>query len=42
MKVVLIRGKGGVFDIRVDGRTVYSKHQTDRFPTDDEIVALVS
>lgn len=42
MKVALVRGKGGVFDIRVDGKTVYSKHKTDRFPTDEEISKVVS
>jgi len=30
-----------VFDIRVDGRLVYSKHATGRFPTDAEVDALL-
>ena len=35
----LIKGKGGVFDVVVDGNLIYSKHQTARFPTDDEILS---
>ena len=33
-------GKSGQFDITVDGKLAYSKHQTGRFPTDDEVDAL--
>jgi selT/selW/selH-like putative selenoprotein len=35
----LIPGGGGIFDVAVDGRQIYSKHDTGRFPTDDEIVS---
>ncbi len=35
----LIPGSGGIFDVTVDGRRIYSKHDTGRFPTDDEILA---
>jgi predicted Rdx family selenoprotein len=35
----LIAGDGGIFDVAVDGRTIYSKHETGQFPTDDDIVA---
>jgi selT/selW/selH-like putative selenoprotein len=34
-------GHGGVFDVRIDGQTVYSKHQTNRFPTNEEIFATI-
>ncbi|MBI1310264.1 SelT/SelW/SelH family protein [bacterium] len=34
----LIKGRGGVFDVVVDGRLIYSKHQTGRFPEPDEIL----
>jgi len=37
--VELIRGGGGIYDIKIDGRLVYSKHQTGRFPEDQEILA---
>ncbi|MDG2358019.1 MAG: Rdx family protein [Planctomycetaceae bacterium] len=35
----LIKGGGGVFDVVLDGALIYSKHETDRFPTDDEILS---
>ena len=31
------RSSGGVFEIRVDGRLAFSKKETGRFPTDEEI-----
>ncbi len=40
-EVRLIKGGRGVFDVRVNGRLVYSKHATGRFPTDAELDALV-
>jgi selT/selW/selH-like putative selenoprotein len=33
----LIRGKDGVFDVRVDGTLVFSKHQLERFPEPGEV-----
>jgi len=39
-EVELVPGGGGVFDITVDGRLAYSKKQTGRFPTDEEIDAV--
>jgi len=38
-EVELVSGTAGVFDITVDGQLKYSKKQTGRFPTDDEVVA---
>ncbi len=38
----LIRGDNGIFDVAVDGRLLYSKHQTGCFPTDDEICDLLN
>jgi len=38
-EVELVPGVGGIFDITVDGVLKYSKKQTGRFPTDDEVVA---
>jgi len=32
----LIPGKGGIFDVEVDGQVIYSKHETLRFPKDEE------
>ncbi|MBN1349747.1 Rdx family protein [candidate division KSB1 bacterium] len=34
----LVRGGGGIFDVIVDGKKVYSKFQTGRFPTPEEII----
>jgi selT/selW/selH-like putative selenoprotein len=31
---------GGAFEITVDGQLLFSKKQTGRFPTDEEIDAL--
>ncbi len=33
----LIRGKEGVFDVRVDGKLIFSKHELGRFPEPDEV-----
>ena len=41
-QVVLIEGRSGVFEITCDGRSVYSKKHSGRFPTDAEIDALVA
>lgn len=38
--VELVPGVAGVFEITVDGRLLFSKKQTGRFPTDEEIDAL--
>jgi selT/selW/selH-like putative selenoprotein len=38
-EVELVPGVGGVFEITVDGSLKFSKKQTGRFPTDDEVVA---
>lgn len=37
----LIGGGGGVFDVVVDGRLIFSKHQTGRFPEPGEIAGLI-
>ena len=34
-------GHGGVFDVAIDGQTVYSKHETKRFPSDEEILSKI-
>jgi len=38
--VELVPGVAGVFEITVDGKLLFSKKQTGRFPTDEEIDAL--
>ncbi len=40
-EVTLVEGSGGVFEITIDGRLAFSKKQLHRFPSDDEVDALV-
>ena len=40
--IELVAGGGGVFEIEVDGVLRYSKKALGRFPTDEEIDALVA
>jgi selT/selW/selH-like putative selenoprotein len=37
MTARLREGAGGIFEVSIDGRTVYSNQTTYRFPTDEEI-----
>lgn len=41
--VVLITGKGGIFDVLCNGKVIYSKHDSEkeRFPYKGEISALI-
>lgn len=34
----MIEGKGGIFDVKADGKLIFSKHETGRFPEHDEIL----
>lgn len=34
----LKKGSGGVFDVVVDGERIYSKHETGRFPENEDIL----
>jgi selT/selW/selH-like putative selenoprotein len=34
-------GHGGIFDVAIDGEVVYSKDQTYRFPTDEEVFVKI-
>ncbi len=33
---------GGVFEVAIDGELVFSKKALDRFPTDEEILGMIS
>ena len=35
----LIKGGSGVFNVVVDGRKIYSKHETGRFPEAEEVLS---
>jgi selenoprotein W-related protein len=37
----LISGSGGVFEITVDGKKVFSKKALGRFPQDGEVLELI-
>jgi selT/selW/selH-like putative selenoprotein len=37
----LIRGGGGIFDVRVDGDLVFSKFRIGRFPDPGEVEAII-
>lgn len=37
-----MKGRGGVFDVRLDGETLFSKHQVDRFPEAGEVETLLA
>jgi selenoprotein W-related protein len=36
--LTLVPSDGGVFEVKFDGRKVFSRLETDRFPTVEEIV----
>jgi selenoprotein W-related protein len=40
-EVALIPGTGGVFEVRVDGKTVFSRQEQGRFPEAKELKQLV-
>jgi selenoprotein W-related protein len=40
--LTLIPLGNGIFDVKVDGKLVYSKYQTGRFPDDGEVEAMVT
>lgn len=37
--VELIAGSNGIFDVRVDGRVVFSKREAGRFPDAEDILS---
>lgn len=34
----LVRGGGGIFDVTVDNKRIFSKHDEGRFPAEKEII----
>jgi len=38
----LVESSGGVFDVMVDGKLVFSKHKTGRFPDEGEVTEMVT
>ena len=41
MTPTLVKGDDGIFDVEVDGETVFSKHRVGRFPDTGEVVAAI-
>jgi len=41
VSVDLIKGSNGVFDVEIDGKLVYSKRNTGRFPNRGELLKLI-
>jgi predicted Rdx family selenoprotein len=39
-ELTMVTGSKGVFDVVVDGRTLYSKHETGRHAEPGEVLAL--
>jgi selT/selW/selH-like putative selenoprotein len=37
----LIAGDGGVFDVTVDGKTIFSRAAMGRYPEDGEVAKLI-
>lgn len=37
----IVRGAGGIFDVVVDGKKVFSKQELGRFPEPGEVVTLL-
>jgi selT/selW/selH-like putative selenoprotein len=37
----MIEGSGGVFDVHVDGKQIWSKHDVGRFPEHKEILGKI-
>jgi len=42
IKSELIEGSGGIFDVKLDGKLIYSKFRTGRFPEHQEILDAIS
>ncbi len=40
-KSSLVEGEKGMFDVIVNGRTIFSKHKKDRFPESAEIIDIL-
>jgi len=40
-EVALVPGRGGIFEVRLDGETIYSRKETGRFPESKELKQLV-
>lgn len=37
----LIPGRNGIFDVKLDDEMVFSKHELNRFPEENEVIDLI-
>ena len=42
VEIEYIKSSGGVFEVEKDGKLIYSKRQTGRFPEASEIIGLLT
>jgi len=42
IKAELIPSGGGIFDVAVDGKRIWSRHQTGRFPENREVLERIA
>jgi len=40
-KIEFIRGSGGVFDVKKDDNLIFSKHESGRYPEEEEIIRML-
>ena len=41
LNIELIKGDRGIFDVKLNGSLIYSKHKLDRFPNPGEVGRLI-
>lgn len=41
LRVTLVPGTGGIFEVRLDGETIFSRKQQERFPEAKELKQLI-
>lgn len=42
IRAELVKGRGGIFDVTLNGTLVYSKRETGRFPAEGEVEAEIA
>ena len=42
VKPELIEGSGGIFDVKLNGKLIYSKKETGRFPEHHEVLDKIA
>lgn len=42
LETELIKGGSGIFDVRMDGELIFSKHEQGRFPEHEEVLSQLA